>query len=79
MSELQLTAGPRLVRRSWIYDDQKDIGEWVSTDVTDRAFEYLFQELATARCMPWKTMSWHKTACNACLRVSFRSARSSRH
>lgn len=45
MSELQLTAGPRLVRRSWIYDDQNDIGKWVSTDVTDRAFEYLFQEL----------------------------------
>lgn len=45
MSELQLTAGLRLVRKSWIYDEDKGIGEWVSTDVTDRAFEYLFQEL----------------------------------
>jgi hypothetical protein len=47
MSELQLFPGPRLVRKSWVYDDDKGVGEWVSTDVTDRAFEYLFQELAS--------------------------------
>jgi hypothetical protein len=46
MSELQLFPGPRLVRKSWVYDREKGIGEWVSSDVTDRAFEYLFQELA---------------------------------
>lgn len=46
MSELQLSAGPRLVRKSWVYDRDDGIGEWVSTDVTDCAFEYLFQELA---------------------------------
>jgi hypothetical protein len=47
MSELQLSPGPRLLRRSWVYDDDKGVGECVSTDVTDHAFEYLFQELAT--------------------------------
>jgi len=46
MSELQLFPGPRLVRKSWVYDDDKSVGDWVSTDVTDRAFEYLFHELA---------------------------------
>ncbi|OIP15511.1 MAG: hypothetical protein CO105_12225 [Comamonadaceae bacterium CG_4_9_14_3_um_filter_60_33] len=45
MSELQLFSGPRLVRKSWIYDDDKGVGDWVSTDVTERAFEYLFHEL----------------------------------
>jgi hypothetical protein len=45
MSELQLFPGPRLVRKSWLYDHDKGVGEWVTTDVTDHAFEYLFHEL----------------------------------
>ncbi len=47
MSELQLFPGPRLVRKSWVYDDDQGVGDWVSTNVTDRAFEYLFHELVT--------------------------------
>lgn len=45
MSELQLSAGPRLVRKSWVYNREDGTGEWVSNDVTDCAFVYLFQEL----------------------------------
>lgn len=47
MSELQLFHGPRLVRKSWNYDADQGVGAWVSTDVTDRAFEYLFYDLVT--------------------------------
>lgn len=45
MSELQLSAGPHLVRKSWAYKRDDGTGEWVTNDVTDNAFEYLFQEL----------------------------------
>lgn len=45
MSELQLSPGPRLVLKSWVYDDDKGIGEWVFTDVTDRAHEFLFHDV----------------------------------
>lgn len=45
MSELQLFPGPRLVRKSWDYDDDIGAGEWISIDVTDRAHEYLFQDV----------------------------------
>ena len=46
MDELQLFPDPRLVCNSWVYDRDEGIGEWASTNVTDRAVEYLFQELA---------------------------------
>ena len=45
MSELQLFPGPRLESKSWVQGDDKSSGEWITTDVTDRAFEYLFHEL----------------------------------
>lgn len=47
MPELQLLPGPRLVHKPWVYDDDKGIGEWVSTDVTERAHEYLFRDVET--------------------------------
>lgn len=47
MSELQLFPGPRLVRKAWVYDDDAGTGEWISTDVTDRAHEFLFQDVAS--------------------------------
>jgi hypothetical protein len=43
MSELKLLPGPRLVRKSWVVNDQS-AGEWLSVDVTDRAHEYLFHD-----------------------------------
>ena len=45
MSELQLFPGPRLVRKEWVYDDALGTGEYVTTDVTDRAHEYLFRDV----------------------------------
>lgn len=45
MAELQLFPGPRLVRKAWVYDDDAGTGEWISTDVTDRAHEFLFQDV----------------------------------
>lgn len=45
MSELQLLPGPRIVRKSWVYDDASGTGEYVSTDVTSRAHEFLFREV----------------------------------
>lgn len=47
MSELQLFPGPRLVRKAWVYDDDAGTGEWLSADVTDRAPEFLFQDVLT--------------------------------
>jgi len=44
MSELKLFPGPRLVRKSWVCNDQ-GIGDWLSVDVTDRAHEYLFHDV----------------------------------
>jgi hypothetical protein len=47
MAELQLFPGPRLVRKAWLYDRDAGTGEWMSTDVTDRAHEFLFQDVVT--------------------------------
>lgn len=47
MSELQFFPGPRLVRKAWVYDDDAGTGEWISTDVTDRAHEFLFREVVS--------------------------------
>ena len=48
MAQLQLFPGPRLVRKAWVYDDDAGTGEWISTDVTDRAHEFLFQDVLAA-------------------------------
>lgn len=48
MSELQLFPGPRLERKTWVYDDAQGTGEYVTTDVTARAHEYLFREVTVA-------------------------------
>ena len=45
MSKLQLFPGPRLVSETWVYDDDAGTGDWISTDVTDRAHEFLFREV----------------------------------
>lgn len=45
MSELQLLPGPRLVLKTWVYDDALGTGEYVSTEVTGRAHEFLFREV----------------------------------
>lgn len=47
MHALKLLPGPCLLRNSWVYDDDKDSGEWISVDVTDRAHEYLFHDVET--------------------------------
>jgi hypothetical protein len=48
MPELQLFSGPRLVRKTWVYDDAKGTGEHLTTDVTARAHEYLFRDVTVA-------------------------------
>lgn len=45
MLELQLLPGPRLVRKTWVYDDTLGTGEYVSTEITSRAHEFLFREV----------------------------------
>ena len=48
MSEIQLSPGPRLERKAWVYDDAQGTGEYVTTDITARAHEYLFRDVTVA-------------------------------
>jgi len=48
MSELKLKTsknGLILERKFWDYDEEKETGQWIYTDVTDQTIEFLFHEI----------------------------------
>lgn len=42
MEELKIVSGGKLLRTRWIYDEDKDLGSYVTEDVTDYAPYFLF-------------------------------------
>lgn len=45
MSELILKPGPVLIWREWVYDEAKEEGSWVDSNVTSFSHEYLFETI----------------------------------
>lgn len=43
-----MSPGPHLMLKTWVYDENKNAGEWIFTDVTARAHEFLFHDVYIA-------------------------------
>lgn len=45
MIELKLNSGPSLISHQWVYDKTTEVGEWVDSDFTSSAHEFLFDDV----------------------------------